>query len=52
MGGRGALGDVRPLRDEPRRGTEAEYRRAFTKAVRPRLPVLADEFEAQTDTGR
>jgi hypothetical protein len=32
--------------------TEAEYRRAFTKAVRRRLPALADEFEAQTDTGR
>jgi hypothetical protein len=32
--------------------TEATYRRAFTKAVRRRLPALADEFEAQTDTGR
>jgi hypothetical protein len=32
--------------------TEAEYRRAFTKAVRRRLPSIADEFEAQTDTGR
>ena len=32
--------------------TEAEYRRAFTKAVRKRLPAIADEFEAQTDTGR
>jgi hypothetical protein len=32
--------------------TEAEYRRAFTKAVRRRLPAIADEFEAQTDTGR
>ena len=32
--------------------TEAEYRRAFTKAVRRRFPALADEFEAQTDTGR
>jgi hypothetical protein len=31
--------------------TEAEYRRAFAKAVRRRLPVLADEFEAQTDLG-
>ena len=29
-----------------------EYRRAFTKAVRRRLPAIADEFEAQTDTGR
>ena len=38
----------------PRRSTEpteAEYRRAFTKAVRRRLPALADEFEAETDTG-
>ena len=26
--------------------TEAEYRRAFTKAVRRRLPAIADEFEA------
>jgi hypothetical protein len=32
--------------------TEAEYRRAFTKAVRRRLPALADVFEAETDTGR
>ena len=32
--------------------TESEYRRAFTKAVRRRLPVLADVFEAETDTGR
>jgi hypothetical protein len=32
--------------------TEAEYRRAFTKAVRRRLPAIAAEFEAQTDTGR
>jgi hypothetical protein len=32
--------------------TEPEYRRAFAKAVRRRLPQLADEFEAQTDTGR
>jgi uncharacterized protein YukE len=32
--------------------TEAAYRRAFTKAVRRRLPSIADEFEAQTDTGR
>ena len=32
--------------------TEADYRRAFAKAVRRRLPSLADEFEAQTDTGR
>ena len=32
--------------------TEAEYRRSFTKAVRRRLPAIADEFEAQTDTGR
>ena len=31
--------------------TEAEYRRAFTKAVRRRLPALADVFEAETDTG-
>ena len=31
--------------------TEAEYRRAFTKAVRRRLPTLADIFEAETDTG-
>jgi hypothetical protein len=32
--------------------TEAEYRRAFAKAVRRRMPAIADEFEAQTDTGR
>jgi hypothetical protein len=32
--------------------TEAEYRRAFTKAVRRRLPALADVFEAETDTGQ
>jgi hypothetical protein len=32
--------------------TEAEYRRAFTKAVRRRLPAIADEFEEQTDTGQ
>ena len=32
--------------------TEAEYRRSLTKAVRRRLPAIADEFEAQTDTGR
>jgi uncharacterized protein YukE len=32
--------------------TEAEYRRTFTKAVRRRMPAIADEFEAQTDTGR
>jgi hypothetical protein len=33
--------------------TETEYRRAFTKAVRKRFgAALADEFEAQTDTGR
>ncbi len=32
--------------------TENAYRRAFTKAVRRRFPALADEFEAQTDTGR
>jgi hypothetical protein len=32
--------------------TEAEYRRAFTKAVRRRFPALADIFEAETDTGR
>jgi hypothetical protein len=31
--------------------TEADYRRAFTKAVRRRMPYLAGEFEAQTDTG-
>jgi hypothetical protein len=32
--------------------TEAQYRRAFTKAVRKRFGgALADEFEAQTDTG-
>ena len=31
--------------------TEAEYRRAFTKAVRRRFPTLADIFEAETDTG-
>lgn len=31
--------------------TEAEYRRAFTKAVRRRLPALAGVFEAETDTG-
>ena len=30
---------------------EAEYRRAFTKAVRRRFPTLADIFEAETDTG-
>jgi hypothetical protein len=29
--------------------TEAEYRRAFTKAVRRRLPALADEFERSCD---
>ena len=31
--------------------TEAEYRRAFTKGVRRRLPALAAVFEAETDTG-
>jgi hypothetical protein len=31
--------------------TEIEYRRAFTKAVRRRLPALAGVFEAETDTG-
>jgi hypothetical protein len=31
--------------------TEAEYRRAFTKAVRRRLPAIAKEFDEQTDTG-
>lgn len=31
--------------------TEPDYRRAFTKAVRRRLPAIAAQFEAQTDTG-
>ena len=31
--------------------TEYDYRRAFTKAVRRRLPAIAAQFEAQTDTG-
>jgi hypothetical protein len=31
--------------------TEAEYRRAFAKAVRRRLPAIANEFDEQTDTG-
>jgi hypothetical protein len=32
--------------------TEVHYRRAFAKAVRRRMPAIAAEFEAQTDTGR
>ena len=31
--------------------TEAEYRRAFSKTVRRRLPAIANEFDEQTDTG-
>ena len=31
--------------------TEGEYRRAFAKAVRRRLPAIAGEFGEQTDTG-
>jgi hypothetical protein len=31
--------------------TEAEYRRAFVKAVRRRLPAIAATFEAEIDTG-
>ena len=31
--------------------TEQLYRREFTRAVRKRLPQLADAFEEQTDTG-
>jgi hypothetical protein len=31
--------------------TEAEYRRVFAKAVRRRLPAIANEFDEQTDIG-
>jgi hypothetical protein len=31
--------------------TEAQYRKAFAKAVRKRMPAIAAEFDEQTDTG-